>query len=206
EEPPAKTRAETEPWVPPVEITEGGVVADSSQSAETTSGQESPEASHPRPEESRESTIPAADKLSEKPKPDSDDNPSSNARITDRSDKYHFAHRSSNRRQRRGRGGPPPMKPEEHRTNGHSPKSGPTISELLREGQEILVQISKEPLGKKGARITSHIALPGRYLVYMPTVDHVGVSRKIASDEERSRLKRIIHEHRNGLPGGFIVR
>src|SRR5213082_1507383 len=48
--------------------------------------------------------------------------------------------------------------------------------------------------------------LPGRYLVYMPTVDHVGVSRKIASDEERSRLKRIIHEHRNGLPGGFIVR
>jgi ribonuclease G len=80
------------------------------------------------------------------------------------------------------------------------------ISELLREGQEILVQVSKEPLGKKGARITSHIALPGRYLVYMPTVDHVGVSRKIASDEERSRLKRIIHEHRNGLPGGFIVR
>jgi ribonuclease G len=80
------------------------------------------------------------------------------------------------------------------------------ISELLREGQEILVQVAKEPLGKKGARITSHIALPGRYLVYMPTVDHVGVSRKIASDEERSRLKRIIHDNRNGLPGGFIVR
>jgi ribonuclease G len=80
------------------------------------------------------------------------------------------------------------------------------ISELLREGQEILVQVSKEPLGKKGARITSHIALPGRYLVYMPTVDHVGVSRKIASDEERLRLKRIIHDNKNGLPGGFIVR
>ena len=80
------------------------------------------------------------------------------------------------------------------------------ISELLREGQEILVQVSKEPLGKKGARITSHIALPGRYLVYMPTVDHVGVSRKIASDEERSRLKRVIHENREGMPGGFIVR
>ena len=130
------------------------------------------------------------------------------ARITDRSDNFSFAHRSSNRRGRRGRGpgGPPPAKSEEHRSNGGSAKAGPMISELLREGQEILVQVSKEPLGKKGARITSHIALPGRYLVYMPTVDHVGVSRKIASDEERSRLKRIIHEHRNGLPGGFIVR
>ena len=135
-----------------------------------------------------------------------DEEPPSSARITDRSDNYQFAHRSSSRRGRRGRSGPPPAKQEEHRTNGYSPRPGPTISELLREGQEILVQVSKEPLGKKGARITSHIALPGRYLVYMPTVDHVGVSRKIASDEERSRLKRIIHEHRNGLPGGFIVR
>jgi ribonuclease G len=132
--------------------------------------------------------------------------PSSSARMTDRSDQHKFAHRSSNRRARRGRGGPPAPKPEEHRTDGQPFKGNPTISELLREGQEILVQVSKEPLGKKGARITSHIALPGRYLVYMPTVDHVGVSRKIASDEERSRLKRIIHEHRNGLPGGFIVR
>ena len=87
-----------------------------------------------------------------------------------------------------------PGKSEEPRSEaGHRAReSSPMISELLREGQEILVQVSKEPLGKKGARITSHIALPGRYLVYMPTVDHVGVSRKIASDEERSRLKRII--------------
>jgi Rne/Rng family ribonuclease len=82
----------------------------------------------------------------------------------------------------------------------------PLITDLLREGQEILVQIAKEPIGKKGARITSHIALPGRYLVYMPTVDHIGVSRKIASDEERHRLKRVLNEHRAGLPGGFIVR
>src|SRR5262245_43085177 len=146
----------------------------------------------------------------EKPAEDleNNENSSSSARITDRSDNYPLAHRSS-RRPRRGRGGPggpPPGKPEEHRGNGHSPKGNPMISELLREGQEILVQIAKEPLGKKGARITSHIALPGRYLVYMPTVDHVGVSRKIASDEERSRLKRIIHDNRNGLPGGFIVR
>jgi ribonuclease G len=138
-----------------------------------------------------------------------DDSGSSSTRITDRSDNYSFAHRSSGRRgPRRGRSGPPPAKTEEpqHRSTGPSPRAIPMISELLREGQEILVQVSKEPLGKKGARITSHIALPGRYLVYMPTVDHVGVSRKIASDEERSRLKRIIHEHRNGLPGGFIVR
>jgi len=82
----------------------------------------------------------------------------------------------------------------------------PSISDLLREGQEIIVQIAKEPLGQKGARITSHIALPGRFLVYMPTVDHVGVSRKIPSDEERGRLKRILQTHRSGIPGGFIVR
>ncbi|MGB7622649.1 MAG: Rne/Rng family ribonuclease [Terriglobia bacterium] len=86
------------------------------------------------------------------------------------------------------------------------PTSRPLIAELLREGQEILVQIAKEPLGKKGARITSHIALPGRYLVYMPTVDHIGVSRKISSEEERRRLKRVINEFGEGLPGGFIVR
>jgi Rne/Rng family ribonuclease len=135
-----------------------------------------------------------------------EDTPSSSARITDRSDNYNFAHRSSNRRGRRGRGPAPAPKQDDHRPEGHSPRPGPMISELLREGQEILVQVSKEPLGKKGARITSHIAMPGRYLVYMPTVDHVGVSRKISSDEERSRLKRIIHEHKNGLPGGFIVR
>jgi len=82
----------------------------------------------------------------------------------------------------------------------------PLISDLLKEGQEVLVQIAKEPIGKKGARITSHIALPGRFLVYMPTVNHVGVSRKIASEEERLRLKRIVtSERENGL-GGFIVR
>ncbi len=81
----------------------------------------------------------------------------------------------------------------------------PQISELLKEGQEVLIQIAKEPIAKKGARITSHIALPGRFLVFMPTVNHTGVSRKIASEEERQRLKRIIQSEReNG--GGFIVR
>jgi len=85
----------------------------------------------------------------------------------------------------------------------------PTITDLLREGQEILVQIAKEPIAKKGARITSHIALPGRFLVYMPTVEHVGVSRKIESDSERQRLRKLITQIRGSedIPsGGFIVR
>ncbi|MBM3285220.1 MAG: Rne/Rng family ribonuclease, partial [Candidatus Aminicenantes bacterium] len=81
-----------------------------------------------------------------------------------------------------------------------------SIDDMLREGQEILVQVAKEPIGKKGARVTSHIALPGRYLVYMPTVDHVGVSRKIGSEAERARLKDIILKHRDRFPGGVIVR
>jgi len=85
-------------------------------------------------------------------------------------------------------------------------QAAPLISDLLREGQEILVQIAKEPIGKKGARITSHIALPGRFLVYMPTVNHTGVSRKIASEDERFRLKRIVMSERENGHGGFIVR
>ena len=86
------------------------------------------------------------------------------------------------------------------------PQNLPQITDLLKEGQEILVQIAKEPIGKKGARITSHIALPGRFLVYMPTVNHTGVSRKIASEDERLRLKRIIQSERENGHGGFIVR
>ena len=85
----------------------------------------------------------------------------------------------------------------------------PTISDLLKEGQEILVQIAKEPIAKKGARITSHIALPGRYLVYMPTIEHLGVSRKIESSNERGRLRQLIQRIRQDkdIPqGGFIVR
>lgn len=82
----------------------------------------------------------------------------------------------------------------------------PSIADLLKEGQEIIVQIAKEPLGQKGARITSHIALPGRYVVYMPTVDHLGVSRRISTDQERQRLRRILQKHREGMPGGFIMR
>jgi ribonuclease G len=94
----------------------------------------------------------------------------------------------------------------------HSPRHDrkqPAITDLLREGQEILVQIAKEPIAKKGARITSHIALPGRFLVYMPTVEHLGVSRKIDSDSERARLRKLIqkiHAEEKSPAGGFIVR
>ena len=82
----------------------------------------------------------------------------------------------------------------------------PAISELLKPGQEILCQIAKEPIAKKGARITSHIALPGRFLVFMPTVNHTGVSRKIESDGERRRLKEILLSEKGEASGGFIVR
>lgn len=147
-----------------------------------------------------------------------------------------YQHRSSRRMRRRGRGGDRPDKtgekpgdklvekgaetrsgetrevrspqPQPRQTEASDDRRSPlpSISELLKEGQEIIVQIAKEPLGQKGARITSHIALPGRYVVYMPTVEHMGVSRKIDSDEERQRLKKILQAHRHGLTGGFIVR
>jgi ribonuclease G len=137
-----------------------------------------------------------------------------------------YLHRVSRRMRRKGRGPVPeggrpqheprvaeplPRAPEERTVAAPRgvPESRPataSISDLLKEGQEIIVQIAKEPLGQKGARITSHIALPGRFLVYMPTVDHIGVSRKIPTDEERLRLKRILQTHRAGIPGGYIVR
>jgi len=91
----------------------------------------------------------------------------------------------------------------------HERSPQPAITDLLKEGQEILVQIAKEPIAKKGARITSHIALPGRFLVYMPTVEHLGVSRKIESDSERTRLRKLIqkiHVEVGQPAGGFIVR
>jgi len=79
------------------------------------------------------------------------------------------------------------------------------IEDLLKEGQDILVQVSKEPMGTKGARLTSHITLPGRHLVYMPTVDHIGISRRIEDEKERTRLKKIVQDL--CPPGeGFIIR
>jgi ribonuclease G len=159
---------------------------------------------------------------------------SGSASVRERSGRY--PHRASRRNRRRrggpdGRGdgrGPAVQGPEgprpEQREQGVAesprpefarpqqqvvsrPTTGvPSISDLLKEGQEIIVQIAKEPLGQKGARITSHIALPGRYVVYMPTLEHMGVSRKIGSDEERLRLKRILQGKRPGPVGGFITR
>lgn len=111
--------------------------------------------------------------------------------------------RSGDRRGGGRKGGGRRMK---GRPRPHTHRPLPAITDLLKEGQEILVQIAKEPIAKKGARITSHIALPGRYLVYMPTVHHTGVSRKIASEEERQRLKRIVLSERGDAHGGFIVR
>ncbi|MGH9454975.1 MAG: Rne/Rng family ribonuclease, partial [Terriglobia bacterium] len=114
------------------------------------------------------------------------------------------------RRQRRGRGRFGFHGPREGGRKNDAPRAGNfqpiQINEVLKEGQEILVQIAKEPLGTKGARITSHIALPGRYLVYMPTISHIGVSRKISSEEERLRLRNTIQENRGSLTGGIIVR
>ncbi len=94
--------------------------------------------------------------------------------------------------------------------NGAGKNRGqPKIEDLLAQGQEVLVQVVKAPLGTKGARITSHASIAGRFLVFMPTVDSkVGVSRKIAAPEERSRLRRIVREfrQREGFAGGVIIR
>jgi ribonuclease G len=68
------------------------------------------------------------------------------------------------------------------------------IQSLLHEGQEIVVQVAKEPIGTKGARVTSHVSIAGRHLVFMPTVEHVGVSRRIVDDDERRRLRGILEE------------
>ncbi|MBZ4419521.1 Rne/Rng family ribonuclease [Myxococcus sp. RHSTA-1-4] len=88
-------------------------------------------------------------------------------------------------------------KPKQRRTD--------KIEDLLKVGQEVVVQISKDPIGTKGARLTSHISIPGRHLVFMPTVDHVGISRRISNEKERRRLREIVDKMRP--PGtGFIVR
>jgi len=82
---------------------------------------------------------------------------------------------------------------------------GARIEDLLKEGQEIVVQVTKEPISTKGARTTRYISLPGRHLVFMPTVDHVGISRRIGSDRERKRLREIVDSMRPA-GSGFIVR
>lgn len=79
------------------------------------------------------------------------------------------------------------------------------IQDAIKEGAEIMVQVAKEPIGTKGSRLTSHISIPGRFLVFMPTVSHIGISRRISSDRKRKRLRKIVEDQRP--PGtGFIVR
>ncbi len=116
--------------------------------------------------------------------------------------------RRGGRPQRGGRrpSGRPHQAPQHGHPRHEQHRRPQLISEMLKAGQDIVIQIAKEPLGKKGARITSHVALPGRFLVYMPTVDHIGVSRRIGSAEDRSRLRRLVTEAKGTFPGGFIVR
>ena len=134
--------------------------------------------------------------------------PPTSARISEQpSARFQRPMRRGNRPQRAGRPGGRPHRPPQHGHPRHEQHRRPQlISEMLKAGEEIIVQIAKEPLGKKGARITSHVALPGRFLVYMPTVDHIGVSRRIGSAEDRSRLRRLVTEAKGTFPGGFIVR
>src|SRR5579883_288213 len=89
-------------------------------------------------------------------------------------------------------------------TAGRLSKSTP-IRDVVKEGQEIIVQITKEPIGTKGARCSSHVSLPGRYVVYLPTLEHVGVSKRIGNDKERARLREAI-ESMKPPSGGLIVR
>lgn len=86
------------------------------------------------------------------------------------------------------------------------PRRQANIQDLLREGQEILVQVAKAPIGTKGARLTTHISLPGRNLVLMPTVKHLGISRRIGSDRERRRLRDIFVKRIRPRDVGFIIR
>ena len=79
------------------------------------------------------------------------------------------------------------------------------IEDLVKEGQDVLVQVAKDPIGTKGARLTAYISLPGRNLVFMPTVEHIGISRRIGSDKERKRLRQIVDQARP-QGAGFIVR
>ena len=79
------------------------------------------------------------------------------------------------------------------------------ITEVVKEGDEVIVQVTKEPIGTKGARVSSHVSLPGRYAVYLPTVEHVGVSKRIGNARERARLKKTI-EALKPTRGGLIVR
>jgi ribonuclease G len=98
-----------------------------------------------------------------------------------------------------------PSRPRRGR-NGRSNRNAPNIDEHLSKGQEIVVQVTKEPISTKGSRVTAQVSIPGRFLVYMPSASKIGVSRKIASREERGRLRSALRELVPEGSGGVIVR
>lgn len=96
---------------------------------------------------------------------------------------------------------------EQHNNGDTSERCVEQINNLLREGQEIVVQVAKDPLGTKGARLTTHISIPARFLVFMPGNKHIGVSQRIEDEQERERLKAIVRDCTEGMSeGGFILR
>ncbi|MDH3355230.1 MAG: ribonuclease E/G, partial [Chromatiales bacterium] len=92
--------------------------------------------------------------------------------------------------------------------NGYADESseGMQIQQLVREGEKIIVQVVKDPLGTKGARLTSQLSIPSRFLVYLPRSEHLGISQRIDSEDERERLREVISENSGHLKGNFIVR
>ena len=96
-------------------------------------------------------------------------------------------------------------KPRRNKAKPRKVTRATPIRDVLKEGQSLLVQVSKGPMGTKGARVTSHVSLPGRYVVYLPTADHMGISKRIGSEKERRRLKESIEAFKPE-EGGFIVR
>jgi len=195
--------AAAEPFMEPEEL---DVIGESAELEISAAGQ-----FHDAEEHDEHAEEHAAEHAAEGSVPSSDAPPSS-ARISDQPRaRFQRPARSGSGSMRSGqrhRGGRRSGRPQDYRQHQRAQqhRRPQLISEMLKVGQEIIVQIAKEPLGKKGARITSHVALPGRYLVYMPTVDHIGVSRRIGSVEDRARLRRVVNEAKGSFPGGFIVR
>lgn len=95
----------------------------------------------------------------------------------------------------------------EYKNNGDSARSHEDITSLLREGQEVVVQVIKDPMGTKGARLITQISIPSRYLVFLPGIEHIGISQKIESEDERQRLKDVISKLAPEFElGGYIIR
>jgi ribonuclease G len=98
------------------------------------------------------------------------------------------------------------LPPGETDGNQGERRSPDNITLLLREGQDVLVQVIKDPLGSKGARLTMHISIPSRYLVFMPAMSNIGISQKIEDEAERTRLRDLLAEIRTDASGGYIIR